>query len=315
MTPAPTPQPGFVLPDDIDPRSMSRPEFADLGPVDIFPGAVSYLDLAFAGPIGFRPLTLDLHVPRATAGAVVPVAVYAHPGGFLAGTKRMGPWRFLLDAGIAVASVGYRLNGESTFPAAVHDVAAAVRWVRAHADDYGLDAEAIIGFGSSAGAYLISLVGLAGDGSPLVGRTGPVPEVSCRLAAVIEHFGATDLLNLDVDAPADVVEWTDRTGSWIARFLGYVPSSRPEAAEQASLCRYAGADSPPFLIVHGDADRRVGINQSRRLHQALRAAGARAELIEIPGAGHGTAEFDQPSLHEATLTFVRSVLQERTPRH
>jgi len=93
--------------------------------------------------------------------------------GFFTGIKQMGPWRFLLEAGVAVVSVQYRLSGEAVFPDAIHDVAAAVRWVRANADRYGLDAERIVGFGSSAGAYLISAVALAGDGSDLVGSTEP----------------------------------------------------------------------------------------------------------------------------------------------
>ena len=121
----------FSLPDDIDPRMMSRPEFADIAPVIVVPGVSSHLELTYAGPVGFRPLTLDMHLPQRPVKTPVPVVIYAHPGGFLAGGKRMGPWRFLLDAGIAVASISYRLSGESVLPAAVHDVAAAVRWVRA----------------------------------------------------------------------------------------------------------------------------------------------------------------------------------------
>jgi acetyl esterase/lipase len=298
----------FSLPDDVDPRMMSRPEFAELAPVVVFPGVTSHLDLTYAGPVGFRPLTLDMHLPQRPVRTPVPVVIYAHPGGFLAGSKRMGPWRFLLDAGIAVASISYRLGGESVFPTAVHDVAAAVRWVRAHADEYGVDAETIVGFGCSAGAYLMSAVALAGDSSTLVGRIGPVPDVSCRLAAVIEHYGISDLLTIDQDVPPEVVELMDRPDSSISRFLGYVPSSRPEVAAQTNLCLYAQAASPPFLIAHGDQDRRVGINQSRRLHQALTQAGARSELIEIAGGDHGSAHFDEPPLHETTLTFLRSVL-------
>ena len=304
--------PAFVIPDDVDPAAMSRPEFAGLGPVSVFPGVTSHLDLVYAGPVGFRPLTLDLHLPDRSGDSPLPVVVYAHGGGFFLGTKRMGPWRFLLDAGFAVASVSYRFSGENTYPTPIHDVAAAIRWVRAHTAEYHLDPDAIIGFGSSAGAYLISAVALAGDQTELVGQVGPNVEYSSRLDAVIEHYGPSDLFQMDSDAPADVVEWMNRPGSTITRFLGHVPSSHPDPAGVINLCRHAGAESPPFLIAHGDDDHRVGIEQSRRLHRTLTEAGARAELVEIPGGDHGSAHFDGPALHERTLAFLRSVLARRS---
>jgi acetyl esterase/lipase len=87
--------------------------------------------------------------------------------------------------------------------------AIAAVWVRANAERYGLDADRIVGFGSSAGAYLISAIALAGDGSDLVGRIEPYAELSCGLAAVVEHCGLTDFLRRDEDAHADVIELMD----------------------------------------------------------------------------------------------------------
>ena len=295
------------IPDEMI-ATMIRPEFATLAPVEVFHGVASHLDRSYATIAGFRPLTLDLHVPQRPVTTPVPVVVYAHPGGFFAGIKQMGPWRFLLDAGLAVASVQYRLSGESVFPAAVHDVAAAVRWVRANAGDYGLDADRIVGFGSSAGAYLISAVALAGDGSDLVGSVGSHPEMSCGLAAVVEHYGPTDLLKYDEDARADVIEMMEGPDSTLARFFGFAPSSRPDAVERGNLCRLAHPGAPPFLIAHGDHDRRVGIEQGRRLQRALTAEGVRADLVEIAGGDHGSSHFNAPPLHHRTLEFLESVL-------
>jgi acetyl esterase/lipase len=302
-------RPALSLPADLDMRALIRPELAGArAQLRIFDGTVSYLELAYATPPGFRPLVLDLHIPKSTDDAV-PVVIYAHGGGFFGGTRGMGPWAFLLAAGYAVASVDYRLSGESRFPGPVQDVAAAVRWVRAHADEYGLDPERVVGFGSSAGAYLLNAVALAGDDDPeLTGSLGPTPELSCRLTAVIDHYSPTDFLTFDDDARADSMEPANAPGTSAARFLGYVPADRPADAERANLCRYATATSPPFLIAHGDADRRVGIGQSRRLNAALTQAGARAELIVVPGADHGTAEFDQQLLHDQTLAFLASVV-------
>lgn len=304
------------MPVDIPDEMLSaviRPEFADLPSVEVFPGVASYLDRPYATLIGFRQLTVDLHIPHRPAATPVPVIVYAHPGGFFTGIKQMGPWRFLLDAGLAVVSAQYRLSGEAVFPAAIHDVAAAVRWVRANADRYGFDAERIVGFGSSAGAYLISAVALAGDGSDLVGGTEPYSQLSCGLAAVVEHYGPTDFLRHDDDAHPDAIERMHGPDSTLARFFGFLPSTRPEVVERGNLCRLAHPGAPPFLIAHGDRDRRVGTEQSRRLHRALTAAGVRADLVEIPGGDHGSAQFNAPPLRQTTLAFLESVLALTLP--
>ena len=300
---------GLSLPPDLDMRALMRPELASCRAQHIFGGSASHLGLAYASPPGFRPLLLDLHIPRSPAGAAVPVVVYAHGGGFFGGNRGMGPWLFLLAAGYAVASVDYRLSGECSFPGPVHDVAAAVRWVRAHADEYGLDPGRVAGFGSSAGAYLVNAVALAGDDHPdLTGRLGPTPEVSTRLAAVVDHYGPSDFLTFDDDGAGDIIEPANAPGTSAARFLGFVPSDRPADAERANLCRYVTAASPPFLIAHGDADHRVGIGQSRRLQAALTKAGAPADLVVVAGADHGSPEFDQQPLHDQTLAFLASVI-------
>ncbi len=288
--------------------TLIRPEFAALPPVEVFPGVASHLDRIYATLAGFRPLTLDLHIPHRPVTTPIPVVVYAHPGGFFAGIKQMGPWRYLLEAGLAVVSVQYRLSGEAVFPAAIQDVAAAVRWVRANADHYGLDTDRIVGFGSSAGAYLISAVALAGDGSDLVGSIGPHSEVSCGLAAVVEHYGPTDFLRHDEDAHPEAIELMTGPDSTFARFFGFPPAVRPDVAERGNLCLLAHPGAPPFLIAHGDHDRRVGIEQSRRLHRALTAVGVRADLVEIAGGDHGSSDFDAPPLHRTTLAYLESVL-------
>lgn len=188
-------------------------------------------------------------------------------------------------------------------------VAAAVRWVRANAAAYGLDPDRVAGFGSSAGGYLIGAVALASADAELTGVLGPTPGESCALAAVVDHYAPTDFLRLDDDAPDDVMEVSDAPGTSASRFLGFVASERPGDADRARLSRYAAPDSPPFLIVHGDADRRVGLGQSRRLHAALREHGAQAELITVPGADHADPKIDEAPVREATLSFLATALR------
>jgi dipeptidyl aminopeptidase/acylaminoacyl peptidase len=103
------------------------------------------------------------------------------------------------------------------------------------------------------------------------------------------------------------MEPANAPGTSAAQFLGFVPADRPADAERANLCRYVTAASPPFLIAHGDADRRVGIGQSRHLYSALTNAGARAELVVVPGGDHGSPELDRQLLHGRTLAFLASV--------
>jgi acetyl esterase/lipase len=267
----------------LDRRPTVSPELAMPRTHRVFDGVQSYFELPYAVLPGFRPLVLDLHVPDRVGNQPVPVVVYAHGGGFVGGTRTMGPWAFLLAGGYAVASVDYRLSGEARFPVPAHDVAAAVRWVRANAGSYGLDQDRLAGFGSSAGGYLMNLVGLASDHSDLVGEI--------------------DFLRLQEDA----LEPSNDPRASLSHFLGFVPAERPAQAERASLVSHATAASPPFLIAHGDTDGIVGTAQSRRLHEALTKAGAHAELVIVPNAGHNSPEFDQPPMHAKTLAFLSSV--------
>lgn len=280
-------------------RPTPRPELAGPRTQRVFDGVDSYFELPYAVVPGFRPLVLDLHVPAGTQAC--PVVVYAHGGGFVGGTRTMGPWAFLLEAGYAVASVDYRLAAEAQFPFPIHDLAASVRWVRANAQQYRLNSGFVIGFGSSAGGYLMNALALTGPDLPgLTGSLGPTPEVSISLDAVIDHYAPTDFSTMAV--PAD---------SPLIKFLGFEPSKRPDDAELANLCRYARASSPPFLIAHGDCDTVVDFDQSRRLHEALINAGARSELIVVAGANHVAVEFDQPAMHQQTLDFLESVAKTR----
>ena len=280
-------------------RPMPRPELAGPRTQRVFDGVDSYFELQYAVVPGFRPLVLDLHVPASKQAS--PVVVYAHGGGFVGGSRTMGPWAFLLEAGYAVASADYRLAAEAKFPFPIQDLAASVRWVRANARQYRLDPGFVAGFGSSAGGYLMNALALTGPDLPgLTGSLGPTPEVSISLDAVIDHYAPTDFSAMDITADSPLL-----------KFLGFDPAQRPEDAQLANLSRYASADSPPFLIAHGDADTVVEFDQSRRLREALTNAGARADLIVVEGADHGAVEFDQPAMHTQTLDFLESVAKAR----
>lgn len=311
MTKAPHPS-ELVAPMDYEamaPRSLTQPH-----PVNALPGAVSYLNIAYATVIGWRPLLLDLHLPAAGPGPY-PVVVYAHGGGWPGGIKAMGPWHSLPARGIAVASVAYRLSGEARFPDPVEDLRAAIRWVRAHAQQYLLDADRVAGWGSSAGAFLMALAGVLGD-EPLGRPVGTHEEVSAGLSAVVDHYGVADPSRLREDAYDNSEQEMDAFDGVVRQFLGFDPRD-PGSAEPSldplAVAARRGA-GPPFLIMHGDRDRRVGLGQSRRLHDGLTALGISSQLTVIPGADHGAPQFFAPDTVETVTAFLHRTWRAVDPR-
>ncbi|GAA5040787.1 acetyl esterase/lipase [Thermocatellispora tengchongensis] len=285
------------------PRALTEPP-----PVSVLPGARSHLNVPYATVIGWRPLQLDLHLPDAGEGPF-PVVVYAHGGSFLGGIKALGCWYDLPARGIAVASVAYRLAGEVRFPDPVEDLRAAIRWLRAHAGRYGLDPGRVAGWGGSAGAYLMMMAALTWD-EPLGRVVGEHTGESAALSAVVDHYGVADLARIREDASGGPEEEILAAERILRHFLGFDPRAEPDLWAGADPVRRAErlvarhGGGPPFLIMHGDADRRVGLAQSRRLHAGLTAAGIDAELVVLPGADHAGPEFAAPESVDRVVDFL-----------
>jgi len=232
-------------------------------------------DLRYGEVPGYRPLELDLYLPRADGSA--PVIVYVHGGGWRLGSRReplpvLGAdfYESLAAQGFAVAAIDYRLSGEARFPAPLEDVRTAIGWVRDHAAWYGLDAGRVFGWGDSAGGHLVLLAALTG----------------AKVQGAVAWFPVTDLVGLpsDVEAAGGVPD--AGPGSREAQLLGAPAGSAPDLARQASPVTHASAAAPPILLMHGAADDMVPPAQSIRLAERLRAAGAAVELDLVPGATH-----------------------------
>jgi acetyl esterase/lipase len=256
---------------------------------------------------------LDLFLPR-RAGAAVPLVIDIHGGAFSSGDKSDGDVtanvQALLSQGYAVASLNYRLSAEARFPAGVQDVKAAIRWLRAHAGDYGIDPTRFAVWGTSAGGYLADMVGATGRSSspfddPRLGNAG----VSSAVQAVVSLFGPTDFRTMD-EQLRQVGNCSgqahDDPASPESTWLG-APVSSASNADAASVVRWVksapSGSLPPYLFGHGKADCTVPPGQSVELADALRAQGGRPQLQLVDGAGHGADQLVHGMLDTA-IAFV-----------
>jgi acetyl esterase/lipase len=276
----------------------------DPPPVAVLPGARSHLQVPYAEIHGWRALRLDVHLPDSAGPGPWPVAVYVHGGSFLTGLPGMGPWAALPGRGIAVVSVTYRFSGETTFPAPVEDVRAAVDWVRARADRYGLDPTRIALWGGSAGGYLAALVAVTPDRpiarTPrLLGVESPAPGERASPAAVVTQYALTDPALLRADALPGTETAADQLIRAVSPFFGDGPTPR------AVLDHLRNAHGvPPFLVMHGGADQRVGVGQGRRLHEGLVRAGVPSTFRVLPDADHGTAEWSHSDVVDLVVDHL-----------
>ncbi|MFB6152182.1 MAG: alpha/beta hydrolase fold domain-containing protein [Haloarculaceae archaeon] len=233
-------------------------------------------------------LALDLYVPNRESAA--PLVVSIHGGGWQSGDRtHTGDTLRLVDRGYAIASVSYRLTDAATFPAQVRDCRAAVRWLRAHAGEYGLDSDRVAAWGWSAGAHLAALLGTA----PGADFGGPDvhPDESHRVDAVVDFFGPTDLLAMgDQESDLDHAAADSPEGKLVG---GPVPE-RADRARRASPLTHVDGTEPPFLVVHGSADRVVPREQSDLLVSALADADVPVTYHVVAGGGHGG--FDDPGV-------------------
>ena len=260
-------------------------------------------------------LHLELLVPEGAAGPV-PVVIWIHGGGWKSGSRLPIPARVsnLCSLGYAVASVDYRLTTTALWPAQIQDVRGAVRWLRAHAAEYGLDPDRFAAWGDSAGGHLASLLATSGGvpsitigsvSADLEGTTGGNLGESSRVQAAVHWYGATDFLQMRF-YPSTVNH--DGASSDESRLVGGPIQSNPERVATANPITYASADDPPLLAMHGTLDKLIPFNQSQLLVDALNAAGASATLRPVVGAGHGGTLFDKASNVQLVYDFLAAAL-------
>jgi len=261
-------------------------------------------DICYA-EVADQRLLLDLYLPL-TKQAVkqeLPLIVWVHGGAWRAGSKADMPLGKLVTDGYAIASIDYRLSPVAKFPAQVHDLKAAIRYLRAEQQSLKIEASQIAIAGSSAGGHLAALVGVTNGHRELEGSVGNHADQSSDVQAIVSFFGMSNFTTilaqstphgLKVRVPA------------LELLLGGQPTEQPELARLASPVYHVDVHDPPLLLFHGDQDPQAPINQSHELHAAYKKAGLSVRFDVLPNAAHGGSVF----YTDEQLQVVRDFLNE-----
>jgi acetyl esterase/lipase len=197
-----------------------------------------------------------------------------------------------------VATINYRLSGDAKWPAQITDCKAAIRFLRAHAQEYNLAPGHIGVWGSSAGGHLAALVGTSGGARKL--DVGEYLDQSSAVSCAVDLYGPIDFEKMpQFDSPT----------SPEARMWGRATAEALDLAREACPITYLSKDTPPILILHGDADGVVHISQSQLFDAAIKKAGATGEFITLPGVGHSHVEVWIKE-RERIMTFFKRHLSE-----
>lgn len=248
----------------------------------------------------YKDMKLDVICPKERKDhAAQPCLVWICGGAFI--TERKDVWApelmYYAEHGVSVALVDYRTSDKGAFPAALIDIKAAIRYLKAHAADFCIDPERIFTIGESAGGTLATLAGVTSGCTEF--DCGEWLDVPSSVAGAVDIYGLSDFTtqrNLQ-DSP-QVPSWQ------MTAFLGSDPV---ENAKKASAVSYVSEKTCPFLILHGNADALVPLSQSEALYARLTACGVRADFYVIEGAGHGDALLYQDEIKKIVLDFVLSV--------
>ncbi len=269
-----------------------------------------YLNIAYANLSPTQKM--DIYLPEKGEGPFPVICVF-HGGAWMFGAKdddQHEPMLRGLDKGYAVACVDYRLSGEAIFPKQIFDCKAAIRFIKKNADQYKLDGNRIAAWGASAGAHLASLLGTTASVKELEDLSMGNADISCAVQAVIDWCGPSDdFIQMDVQFKTSGLGAADHSlpDSPESRLIGKHILTAPDLVAYASPKTYANKDIPPFLIVHGEHDQVVPVEQSKNFAAALiKAAGKEKVQLEIiPGLlHHGFPAWHSLELSDMAFDFL-----------
>ncbi len=217
-----------------------------------------------------------------------PLLIWIHGGAWRSGSKSDVPVSELRKHGFAIASVDYRLSPVARFPAQIHDIKAAIRYLRLHAHELGVDEDRFVLGGASAGGHLAVLAAVTNGVEELEGDSSTGQPISSQVQAVVSFYGASNLqtilaqstpYGLNMRVPA------------LELLLGAVPEKEPRLAQLASPVEHIDANDPPLWLYHGDQDPQMPINQAHELVGAYQRTRLPVRFDVVYGGMHGGAEF------------------------
>lgn len=275
------------------------------------PGVELKADIPFARFVSKgaeRVLHLDLYRPDVSrAVAQRGVVMWIHGGAWRAGSRKSMPIPKLVLRGWSIASVEYRLSPEARFPAQAHDLNAAVRYLRANAKKLRIDARRIVVAGNSAGGHLAALMGVINGVKKLEGNLGDHLDVSSDVQGIVDFYGPTNFHTilkqstphgLSVRVPA------------LKLLLGAGPDEAKSLATLASPVSHVDSKDPPLLLIHGDQDPQVPINQAHELHGIYKMLRLPVQFEVVHGGAHGGKGFFGDDHIELMDQFLRKHLEK-----
>lgn len=306
----------------------------DLNESTEWDGGRCYTDILYAGDSPSQ--YLDLYVPDMEDEKKPPLFVLIHGGGFIAGDARTRQaqfmYRFFRDHGYACASINYRLAQEAAFPAGLSDCKAAIRYLKAHADVYGFDAEKVAVWGESAGGYLAVMCAVTDDTEFMDVRytdQETYGDVSAKVSVLADYYGVIDFGGMTGDADWKVLGIPDIVyrvaNSWISGDVlsgfenvesFWMRKNTSEMTEEdlsyIDPHRYIKENDLTGLsayIVHGDCDITVPYLHSERLYEELRGElGDDSSVFHlIPDMGHAADGLYTDEM----LTEIKNFLDEK----
>ncbi len=307
LRPTPIKVSGQIVADD----RLPRPSLS-LGNVTIL------TDVTYGSIPGYRPMLLDLYLPAGKGPH--PLVVYVHGGSWTSGSKRVtghfsdfpGLLATLAGKGFAVASVDYRLSSEAKFPAAIQDVKAAIRFLRANSGKFSIDRNRVALWGASAGAHLAAMAAVTGDDPAFETADRSNADQSDRIQAFVGWYGPYDMAAMfrqamSSPAPSATTMTPEAAAeaSGPLNFFGCTTEGCPPGVlEKGSPTTWIDRDDPPALLIHGTADATVSPDQSIAYYNRLKAAGVKADLLLIDRADHSWSGPDRKSTVAASRKAV-----------
>ena len=279
-------------------------------PVTLISG-ITFAQVPYWFPFyNYKDLKMDILAPSGSPGqGKRPLFVWICGGGF-ATMERSAyiPWlTYREERGYIVASVEYRLSNSAHFPAQIEDVKKAIRFLRAHADEYGIDPDRVAVGGESAGGNLASMVGVTNDIAAF--DVGEYPEQSSHVSAVVNYYGPAVLVKEPGKRSMDGIPLTDTAGySRTIQLLGFDPEAEPERAAKTAAQYYINENTVPFFLAHGTGDTLVDISGSDEFYRILSQNHVPVEYYRIQGAAHMGMEFYQDEMSQRVLEFLNKTL-------